>query len=188
MAEKVDKQIKKYRILSIAVVLVFIYVLTSKVIPEYVYLWEQITAYRSSVAELKTLTDKEKLIGLKQNIARIRQEVNELNLKIPGSRELSRPLQSLDSLRLQNDVILDGLQVTKIDTSRQYQFVYLQVNLQGKFDNIKNFIRQIENNSMLIVVQSFDLRLESLSKKDLVMKLSLLVLARIEKEGRAHVT
>src|SRR5512136_1216603 len=106
-----DKQVKKYRILSAAIVLVFVYVLTSKVIPEYIYLWEQIAAYRSLAAELQSLTDKEKLIEVKQNIARMRQDVDELNLKIPGSRELSRPLQSLDSLRLQNDVILDGLQV-----------------------------------------------------------------------------
>jgi len=183
-----NKDIRKYQLLSVAIITVFVYILMAKIIPEYFYLFEIISGYRNSASELQSLSDKERLIALKQEINRIEHEVNEINLKIPSSRELSKPLRNLDSLRTKNDLTLDGLQVVKIDTSRQYQFVYLNASLKGKFDNLKNFIKQIESNSILIVIQGFEMCLNSLSKREIEMKLSLLILAKIENAGMDHVT
>ena len=168
-----------YQLLSIGVIILLIYVLFMKIIPEYIYFFELISEYQETKKQLKEDTQwKERSVALKLDINRIKKKIADINLDIPSEYELYKPLNLLDSLFNKNNISFDKMQYVSVDTVKQYQFVRINVTLRSPFLKLKQLIDQIENSQLIIIVEGIQFQLTSLFSKKIKADLALQILLR----------
>ena len=179
-----QNRLKNYRILTAGIIIVIIYILFSKVIPEYFYFFKLISQYQNSKEQLRKDTQwKERSIALKLDINKVKKKITDINLDIPSEFELYKPLNLLDSLFIQNKISFDKMQYITVDTVKQYQFVHINVTLIAPFLILRKLIRQIENSPLIIIVEGIRFQLTSLFSRNVKAELSLQILLK-RKEKR----
>jgi Tfp pilus assembly protein PilO len=127
---------------------------------------------------------QEKMIELKRDISRIRNEIQKINLEIPTERDLTSPLTYLDSLCQLNGVKLNSFEVVSIDTTRQYKFAILGANFTGNFRQLQKFITEIERGSFIISIKSLDFELQSFYRNEITANIKLDVILKRKKNNQ----
>ncbi len=172
-------QLKLYQVLFISITIIFIYVFFTKVLGEYFYFFELLSEYNNAVEQLESESGwKEKSINLRREIHRTSNKIGEINLNIPSAREISNPINLLDSLLVKNKVNLQKLQIVAIDTTKQYQFVKLKLITKSSFNKLKHFINEVENSSIIFTIKSYKMKLASLYRRNLETEIYINVLLR----------
>jgi Tfp pilus assembly protein PilO len=174
-------KLKLYKYATVGILLLFIYVLFDKILPEYVFLFESISNYKTSSQQYEADQHwKEKSISLKKEINRIKTKLEQMNLEMPRQGQISKPLYVLDSLTHKNNINLKELQIVGIDTSKQYQFVTIKLIVNGTFFDIKNLIKETEKAGFVMNVNSLNIKLNSLFRKDIQTELRIEILFKRE--------
>lgn len=164
------------------VILFFVYFISDTIIPGTEKIFNLYNDYKLTVQNLRRdMQWHEKTIALKRDINRIKREIEEINLEIPTERDLSSPLNYLDSLRQSNSVKLNSFEVLSIDTSRQYKIALISAKFSGKFLHIKKFITELENGSFIISIKSINLELQSLYKQEIEAKIDFGIILKRKK-------
>jgi len=141
--------------------------------------------YQSSKESLEEdMRWQEKMIELKRDISRIRNEIQKINLEIPTERDLTSPLTYLDSLCQLNGVKLNSFEVVSIDTMRQYKFAILGANFTGNFRQLQKFITEIERGSFIISIKSLDFELQSFYRNEITANINLDVILKRKKNNQ----
>jgi Tfp pilus assembly protein PilO len=167
---------------TLIVILFFIYFILGTNIPGIIMIFNLYNDYQLSVQKLdRDIQWQEKIIALKRDINRIKNEIKEINLEIPTERDLSSPLNYLDSLRQSNGVKLNSFEVLSIDTSRQYKIALISAKFSGKFIHIKKFITELENGSFIISIKSINLELQSLYRQEIETKIDFGIILKRKK-------
>jgi len=173
------RQIRIYQILLGSILFLFLYVFLSKVLPEYNYFFESVSEYSESSDLLEEESNwKENSIELKRDINKLKEQIAAINLNIPSSREISEPLNLLNSLLQKNKIKLQKLQILAIDSAKQYQFVKLKINVKSIYKNLKLFVKDLENSSVIFTVKSLNMNLSSLYRKELDSELNLSIVLK----------
>ena len=171
--------VRIYQISTICILLLLLYILCIKVIPEYSNFFELLSLYSNEKEQLSENTRwKERSIDLKLDINKIKKQIAELNVDIPYEYELYIPLNFLDSLLNNNSISFDKLEYVSVDTVKQYQFVRINVNLKSSFLLLKKLIDQIEKSPLIIIVEGLKFELASLFSRTLNAELSLRILLK----------
>jgi hypothetical protein len=174
-----QNRLKIYRVVLGCIILLFLYVLLIKIIPEYIGFWGLISEYQDAGEQFNEDSKwKERSIALKLDINKIKKKITEINLDIPSEYELYKPLNLLDSLCQQNNIVFDKMQYISVDTVKQYQFVLINITLKSRFNFLKKLIEQIENSSLIVMVEGIQFQLPTLYTRDLKAVLSLKILLR----------
>lgn len=167
---------------TLIVILFFIYFIFGRIIPGMAMIFNLYNDYQLSVQKLdRDIQWQEKIIALKRDINRIKNEIKEINLEIPTERDLSSPLNYLDSLRQSNGVKLNSFEVLSIDTSRKYKIALISAKFSGKFIHIKKFITELENGSFIISIKSINLELQSLYRQKIEAKIDFGIILKRKK-------
>ena len=170
---------KIYKILTGLIILLLIYIFITRLIPEYFYAFGLLNGYYNSKEQLeKESCWREEMVETKREINEIKSRIEEINLKLPSDRELSIPAKYLDSLRVKNKISLQRLEIISTDSTRQYKFIKFKVTLKSRFENIKNFIEEIEKSIIMIIVEGIDIRLSSLFSRELEAELIINILLK----------
>jgi Tfp pilus assembly protein PilO len=173
-------RVKIYRILTILVVLLLLYTILVKVLPEFGNFIYQISAYNDSKKELvEDRQWKQKSVSLKLGINRLKEAIEKINVDIPSEKEFSKPLEIWDSLVVKNKIIEEKFQITNVDTSgKYYRFIEVKVNLNGLYLDVAKFIEDIESCPIIIMVRDMNVQLPSLSRRQIEVELALEVLLK----------
>ena len=149
----------------------------TKVIPEYVYLFEILREYQVSKNSFESESNwREELVETKREIHELKSRIADINLQIPSERELSIPSRFLDSLRIKNGISLERLEIVSTDSTKQYKFIRFKVIFKSPFNNIKFFIQEIEKDVLLIAIESFKIKLPTLFYRQVETELILDIL------------
>lgn len=163
-----QKQIRLYQILLGIILFLFLYIFISRVLPEFYSFFDLITEYSVSSDLLEEESKwKENSTILKRDINKLNEQIESINLNIPSSKEISTPLNLLDNFLSKNNIKLQKLQIIAIDSAKQYQFVKLKINVKSMYKNLKLFIKDIENSSVIFTVKSLNMNLSSLYRREL---------------------
>jgi len=165
-----------YKIAAGLVVFLFFYILLDKVIPQYYSVWQVAADYSQASAQLDDEQNwQEETVQLKRRITSLTGKIKETNLELPESGMLSRPLQVLDSLADKNKIKIREIQTIAADSSKLYDFITIQLLMEGTFKNSSNFIKQIEAADIVINVRGLDLKLASLFRQTIQSELKLVL-------------
>ena len=182
MREKkpLKNRIKIYRTLIIVILLVLIYTLISKVLPEighFIYLTSEYNVlHKELIADRQW---KDTSVNLKREISLLKEKIETINVHIPSEKEFSKAMEVWDSLRIKNNILIKRLQRTKEDTSdKHYHSIEVHVELTGFYLNIVKFIEDIEHCPLIIMVQELKIQLPSLRKRKIEVELILQVLLK----------
>ena len=166
-----------YRLISLLVLVIIVYVLFDRVLPDYGLTLELIGDYRQSRAKLDDdLSWKDQHIQLKRDVNRLQVKLSEKNLEIPEKGMISRPLTVIDSLLNINKCRLNQLQIVRIDSTQQYQIITSNIALAGDFDNIKKFVSAVESSPLILNIKALNIKLESLYRRNLNCTLNVEIL------------
>jgi Tfp pilus assembly protein PilO len=168
------------RILTILIVLILLYTILVKVLPEFANLIYQISAYNDSKKELvEDRQWKQKSVSLKRDINRLKEAIENINVDIPSEKEFSKPLEIWDSLVVKNKIDEEKFQIIHVDTSKgHYRFIEVKVDVSGLYLDVTKFIEDIESCPLIITIQAMNIQLSSLRRRQIEVELLLQVLLK----------
>ena len=174
------KQLRGYQIVLGIILLLFVYVFFTKIMPEYFYFFELVSEYNKASGQLDEESNwKENSIELRRDINKLKGKISKINLNIPSSREISEPLNLLvDSLIQNNKIKLQKLQIMKIDSAKQYVFVELKLTINCMYNNLKTLVSKMENSSVIFTVKSLNTKLASLYRRELESELNISIVLK----------
>lgn len=172
-------RLKLYQFGCAAICILILLVFVNKIIPAYSDMWGMVGDYSKSRKQFQDNRNwKEKTVKLKRDVQRFKSKILSTTTKIPAKDQISIPLSRLDSLSRINHTTMAEFSITSIDSTKQYQTVNAKTLITGEYNNIKQFIKQVEVSDLPININMINIKLQSLYRRRLEATLAIEIIFR----------
>ena len=168
---------KLYQILSVLISVLFIYFAWDRILPEYTNLSKLLWNY-AMVSDNSDNEHKERVIRLKQEIKRLQHAVKQINAELPTEREFSKATTMLDSLEQKTGLDIDKIKTLATDSTAEYKLINTDLEVTGKFDDLKQFITDIENSPRPITLRKLSINLPKLNRRTVKSSIGLEIICQ----------
>ncbi len=112
--------------------------------------------------ELTELKKEQEILDVLKNDTNLKLDAQKIAVAFPTEKQIPELITQLENIAIDSGLAFKSIkpveETEKTAISGTYQTLNLEVNILGKFENLKTYFNQIEKNVRLIEVTSLDLK------------------------------
>lgn len=152
------------------------------IIPYYNKYKNEIIFIKEAEVKLQTMKEKERKVEeYQEEIENMDIEIDEINNKVVPSRDIPAVFTELYNTILSNSLETKSITFGRLAEADKYSYFNVTFDIVGHMADIDNFIRYIENNNLIISIDSVNFTAET----DGYMKTSLVLKYYLFKDDRS---
>jgi len=168
-----------YRIVFFLGIILFVLLFKNIFIPLFSDVLDSIGQYSSMSERWETLSDwKTKNIELKKQINFLTAKLENASVALVKSSQTSSTLNALDSLSNSCGVRISKMEFENLSPKGSYNELSTILTVEGSYLEISDFVKLIETKNILLNVNSFDMKINSLYSHEITTQLMVRLLFR----------